>query len=135
MWCWGDYQFLPGYCVLLHSPCVESLNELTPAGRAQFLKDMTLIGDAIMAVCHPLRLNYAILMNYDNFLHAHIQARYAWEPEVYGKGSVWNYPQAHRCDDKYFFTGEQYLALQKKIKVALSELLDSIGYWEDTACP
>ena len=53
----GDNQFLPGYCVLLRYPQVNSLNELSLVERTQYLIDMTLIGDAILAVCKPLRIN------------------------------------------------------------------------------
>lgn len=50
----GDNQFLPGYCVLLGYPKADSLNELTLTQRSQYLLDMTLTGDAIIKVCHPL---------------------------------------------------------------------------------
>lgn len=38
----GDTQFLPGYCVLLASPKVNSLNDLSLSQRADFLLDMSL---------------------------------------------------------------------------------------------
>ncbi len=72
----GDNQFLPGYCVLLHYPKVESLNELSFEERNQYLLDMTLIGDAIIEVYQPIRINYSTLMNLDHYLHTHIEARY-----------------------------------------------------------
>ena len=61
----GDNQFLPGYCVLLGYPKASSLNELSIKERSQYLTDMTLIGDAIIKACNPLRVNYSILMNLD----------------------------------------------------------------------
>ena len=79
----GDNQFLPGYCVLLGCPKADSLNELTLPERNQYLLDMTLIGDAVIKVCKPIRVNYSILMNLDHYLHAHIEARYDWEPDEY----------------------------------------------------
>jgi len=79
----GDYQFLPGYCLLLGYPKSSSLNELPFKERQQYLIDMTLIGDAIIKVCNPLRINYSTLMNLDHYLHTHIEARYDWEPTVY----------------------------------------------------
>jgi hypothetical protein len=39
------------------------------------------IGDAIIKACNPLRINYSILMNLDHYFHAHIEARYDWEPD------------------------------------------------------
>ena len=131
----GDYQFLPGYCVLLAWPEAGSLNELTLEGRAQFMLDMTLIGDAVNAVCKPAKLNYAVMMNLDIYLHGHIQARYAWEEDEYRTGPAWNYPAERMYADQYFCTGEKYIALKEQITAALQERLAEIGYWEDTACP
>ena len=33
---------------------------------------MSVLGDAILAACSPLRVNYDILGNTDQFLHAHV---------------------------------------------------------------
>lgn len=79
----ADNQFLPGYCILLRYPIVNSLEELSWEERNQYLLDTTLIGDAIQAVCKPRRINYSTLMNKDSFLHTHIEARYEWEPDAY----------------------------------------------------
>ncbi len=130
----GDYQFLPGYCLLIASPRTGSLNELSLEKRAQFMQDMTLIGDAISEVCKPMRLNYSVLMNAESFLHGHIQARYAWEPDAYRMGPVWNYPREQRADDRHYFTGEKYVALKEQIKAALTARLEDINYWKDMAC-
>ncbi|MBN1777744.1 MAG: hypothetical protein JW811_06435 [Clostridiales bacterium] len=127
----GDYQFLPGYCVLLAQPEAKSLNGLSLDRRAQFMRDMTLIGDAINDACRPAKLNYAVMMNLDTHLHAHIQARYAWEPDEYRTGPAWNYPRERRCDPKCFCTEESSRALRENIKAALEKRLEAIGYWED----
>ena len=77
----GDNQKLKGYCLLLSDPVAGSLNELSPPGRAQFLRDMTNIGDALLEVFKPDKINYSILGNKDPVLHAHIHPRYADEEE------------------------------------------------------
>ncbi|WP_274434221.1 HIT family protein [Alicyclobacillus sp. ALC3] len=77
----GDTQFLPGYCVLLAYPEVNSLEDLSLQGRTNFLRDMSLLGEAVQFVCSPRRLNYSIYGNSDEFLHAHVFPRYDWEPE------------------------------------------------------
>ena len=46
----GDVQFLPGYCLLLADPVVASLNDLNDARRAEFLRDMARLGDALLHV-------------------------------------------------------------------------------------
>jgi len=131
----GDYQYLPGYCVLIASPRADSLNDLTLAQRTQFLQDMALVGDAVDAVCSPAKLNYAIMMNQYYPLHAHIQARYAWEPEEYRTGPVSNYPQSVRSDPQCYYAAEKNLALLSQLQAALSRRLDETGYWEaDDTC-
>lgn len=111
----GDNQFLPGYCVLLGYPQAASLNELSAADRAQFLADMTAIGDAIIEVCHPLRVNYMILMNQDHYLHAHIEARYDWEPEENKSRPTFFYSKEIRYAKENEYTEEKFGELKRLI--------------------
>lgn len=75
----GDVQFLPGYSVLLPKKDVSSLNDLNLDERTLFLRDMSILGDTISEACQPIRINYDILGNTDNFLHAHVFPRYLTE--------------------------------------------------------
>ena len=94
----GDTQFLPGYCLLLtDDPTADRLLDLPRLRRLAFLADMDLIGEAVQAVCQRRdagfrRINYAILGNFDAYLHAHINARYDWEPPHLMRGPVARYP-------------------------------------------
>lgn len=76
----GDRQPLPGYCVLLADPVVESLNTLNEADRARYCLDMVRVGDALLAVTGACRVNYETWCNLAPSLHTHITPRYAWEP-------------------------------------------------------
>ena len=89
--CLGSYQFLPGYCVLIADPVVESLNALDLELRARFLLDMAAIGDALLAVTGAWRVNYAVLGNGDPTLHAHLQPRYLSEAVELRQGPVDRY--------------------------------------------
>lgn len=100
----GDVQFLPGYCLLLADPVVTSLNDLDEARRAEFLRDMARLGDAILRVTSAERINYEILGNSEPELHAHVFPRYASEPPELRRLPAWFYdwaaaprydPQAH----------------------------------------
>ena len=124
----GDYQFLPGYCVLLGFPKASSLNELSLAERTQYLVDMTFIGDAIIKTCNPLRINYSILMNLDNYLHAHIEARYDWEPDENKRRPSYFYPKEQRYSSQYEFSEEKYGVLKSNITSNLIELMKNSGY-------
>lgn len=44
----GDVQFLPGYSVLLPKRKVAALNDLSLAERTTFLRDMSVLGDAVL---------------------------------------------------------------------------------------
>ena len=87
----GDVQFLRGYCLLLPDPVVPDLNALHAAGRAQFLGDMTILGDALLGVTGAARINYEILGNSEPALHAHLFPRYADEPAELRQRPAWFY--------------------------------------------
>ncbi len=95
----GDAQYLPGYCVLLvDDPTIDRLTDLPRDRRLRFLDSMDRFGEAIQRACTELdpefrRLNYEILGNTDAYLHAHIFARYEWEPTDRIGGPVWRYDQ------------------------------------------
>jgi len=77
----GDRQTLPGYCLLLADPVVESLNALSPPMRAQYCLDAARAGDALLTVTSAYRINYETWGNLDPALHTHIVPRYRDEPE------------------------------------------------------
>lgn len=124
----GDNQFLPGYCVLLGYPKANSLNELSLTERTQYLTDMTLIGDAIIKVCTPLRINYSILMNLDHYLHTHIEARYDGEPEAYQRRPSYFYPKEQRYGAQYEYSDEKYGDLKRNITENLLALMKNADY-------
>ena len=92
----GDTQHLPGYCLLLYSGQANHLTDLSRAQRLDFLFDLSLLGEAVAAVCGDrdpafLRANYEILGNSWPHLHGHVHARYTWEPDNLRAGPVWRY--------------------------------------------
>lgn len=87
----GDVQILNGYCLLLPDPVVPTLNDLGLREREIFLRDMTILGDAILEVTGAARINYEILGNSEPALHAHVVPRYQAEPENLRVGPVWFY--------------------------------------------
>jgi diadenosine tetraphosphate (Ap4A) HIT family hydrolase len=78
----GDVQPLPGYCLLLADPVVESINVLNAADRTRYSLDVILAGDAVLAVTDAYRINYETLSNAEPALHTHIIPRYRSEPEA-----------------------------------------------------
>jgi diadenosine tetraphosphate (Ap4A) HIT family hydrolase len=119
----GDDQFLPGYCLLLASSRVDHLTDLPFAQRSVYLQDMSLLGEAIMRVCAPLRMNYEILGNYDHYLHAHLFPRYAWEPAERRKHPVWLYPSPAGGGPRTSYTEESHGTLRRQLTDALLTLM------------
>lgn len=115
----ANMQFLSGYCILLADPVVDSLNCLDPAGRAQYLQDMSIIGDAILEVTGAYRINYAIMGNSEPVLHAHIVPRYINEPSEYRKGLPWSYPK--EVLESKIFDKERDGLLIKRISCAVNK--------------
>jgi diadenosine tetraphosphate (Ap4A) HIT family hydrolase len=87
----GHQQIVPGYLLLLPDPVVPDLNALTPENRGQFLLDMSRLGDALMRLFSPIRINYAIFGNVEPALHAHVIPRYRSEPAAMQKQHPWAY--------------------------------------------
>ncbi len=87
----GDVQFLRGYSLILPDPVVASLNDLSRPQRELFLYEMSLLGDALLAVTDAYRINYEILGNSEPALHAHVFPRYQSEPEDRRRMPAWFY--------------------------------------------
>lgn len=77
----GDVQPVPGYCLLLADPVVESINVLNEAGRTAYCLDTVRIGDALLEVTGAWRINYETWGNNEAALHTHIVPRYLSEPQ------------------------------------------------------
>jgi len=85
----GDVQVTRGYTVLLPDPVVVDLNTLPVGDRLTYLRDMTIIGDALLEVTGATRINYEIQGNAEHALRAHIVPRYANEPDEQRRRPIW----------------------------------------------
>lgn len=97
----ADSQFLRGYSILLADPVAPDLNALLPPQRADFLRDMATLGEALLEVTGAYRINYEILGNLDAALHAHVFPRYLTEPETLRRGPAFLYAPAERNAVKF----------------------------------
>lgn len=116
-----DMQFLSGYCILLADPAVPSLNDLNPEKRTEYLRDMGIVGDALLEVTQAYRINYAIAGNTDPYLHAHIVPRFLSEPDKFRKGLPWSYPRGEM--DSVLFDAERDQALMEQLRQAIQKHL------------
>jgi diadenosine tetraphosphate (Ap4A) HIT family hydrolase len=85
----GDTQISPGYSILLSDPVVPDLNAQSLEERVVFLRDMSIIGDALLEVTGAALINYELLGNAERALHAHIIPRYANEPDDTRRRPIW----------------------------------------------
>ncbi|GAB5502102.1 HIT family protein [Pyruvatibacter sp.] len=115
----GDVQFLEGYCLLLPDPVVASLNDLSGDARGIFLRDMALLGDAILEATGAQRINYEILGNSEPALHAHVFPRFDSEPAELRAMPVWFYDWAAAP----VFSEAHHGAVRDRIKSALQTRL------------
>ena len=107
-----DVQFLRGYSLLLPDSVVVDLNALDKSKRAEYLLDMTILGDALLEVTGAYRINYEILGNLDPALHAHVVPRYITEPEEMRKGPPYLYDKDFRNSVKFDYKRDQELMKQ-----------------------
>jgi diadenosine tetraphosphate (Ap4A) HIT family hydrolase len=114
----GHQQFVPGYLLLLPDPVVPDLNALTPERRAQFLLDMSRLGDALIRTTQPVRINYAIFGNVEPALHAHVIPRYRTEPE----GMLTAHPWMYDWDAAPRFDPAGAASLIKLLRTELAQL-------------
>lgn len=123
----GDTQHLPGYSLLLYEdPAVNHLSDLNGERRTQFLSDMALLGEAVEAACRPnglRRVNYEVLGNSLEWLHAHVHPRYEWEPAERIGWPVWCYPPAEREAPEHAYDEARYGQLRAAIERELRRLM------------
>jgi diadenosine tetraphosphate (Ap4A) HIT family hydrolase len=119
----GDTQVTPGYSILLSDPVVLDLNSLSMEDRVAFLRDMSIIGDALLDVTGAMLINYEILGNAERALHAHIVPRYADEPDETRRRPIWfsdwrGNPKFDSERDKEFME-KLSRAIQKRLQESL----------------
>jgi diadenosine tetraphosphate (Ap4A) HIT family hydrolase len=124
----GDTQHLPGYSLLLTDDVsVNHLTDLDWERRAQFLFDLSLLGEAVQHACRDnglRRINYEVLGNAEPVLHGHVHPRYDWEPPDMVTGPVWRYPKELRNAPEHAYTDERHGELRAAITAELRALLE-----------
>jgi GrpB-like predicted nucleotidyltransferase (UPF0157 family)/diadenosine tetraphosphate (Ap4A) HIT family hydrolase len=85
----SDQQTPRGWCILLSVPVVADLDDLDEEQRTAFLSDMAAAGEVIKHLTGAQRINYSMLGNVEPALHAHIQPRFADEPEHLRRQPLW----------------------------------------------
>lgn len=123
----GDTQHLPGYSLLLTDDLdIDHLTDLPRSRRRDFLFDLSLLGEAVLAATRGAgarRINYEILGNSWPHLHGHVHPRYDWEPPERIGGPVWRYPKDVRNAPEHAFSDEAHGELRAAITAALERVM------------
>ena len=123
----GDTQHLPGYSLLLSDDLeVDHLTDLSRSRRRDFLLDVSLIGEAVLAVTAPrgtLRINYEVLGNSWPHLHGHVHPRYEWESSDMIGGPVWRYPKELREAAEHAYDDSRHGELRAAITAELERIM------------
>ena len=118
----ADTQVSPGYSILLSDPVVPDLNALSLEDRNTFLRDMSMVGDALLEVTGASLINYEILGNFDRALHAHIVPRYSDEPDEQRRRPIW----FSDMNSAPKFDLEQHGTLMQRLATSIQRRLQNI---------
>jgi diadenosine tetraphosphate (Ap4A) HIT family hydrolase len=75
-----DDQFFPGWTVLVLKRHVTELFHLSTEERHRVIDDVSAVAEALMAVFHPVKMNYELLGNQLPHMHWHVIPRLADDP-------------------------------------------------------
>lgn len=76
----GDPQFYRGYSILICKYPKHELHELDSETKMKFLRDMSILAEAVHKAFNPKKLNYELLGNSEPHMHWHIFPRYEDDP-------------------------------------------------------
>lgn len=107
----GDYQFFKGYALFLCKKHVSELHELTKKEKILFLKEMSVVAEAVFKSFRPDKLNYELLGNKDRHLHWHIFPRHS--NDLRPSEPVWRIDKSIRRAEKYKPSPADLLRLKK----------------------
>jgi len=87
----GDQQRYRGYCIVFAKTHAREMYELARGEAAALMDETIRAAEAIAAVTHPWKMNYACLGNQEPHVHWHLHPRY--EDDAMRHGPVWINPE------------------------------------------
>lgn len=117
----GKSQFWEGYCILFSKIGYNHLTDMPIKVREEYLMEMSILGEAMMEVLSPRRINYNILGNSHPVVHAHVFPRYEWEKEPLKQTVVWRYEDETFHKEEYAFDVVIHAPLKEKLAKAIHE--------------
>ena len=119
----GDHQRIPGYTVFLCKECATELHYLAPDFRQEFLREMSLVAEAVHKAFNADKMNYALLgVGSGLHMHWHLHPRRAGDTPK--PGPVWQLGKELH-DPAYLPTPEQLEELKAKLNAELEKLIEA----------
>ena len=122
----GNHQYFPGYSLFLCKEHTTELFYLEESFRDKFMREMSMVAEAVMMAFGADKMNYELLGNEDSHVHWHLYPRRKGDLDGYsynGKGGpVWYEPWSVMGDEKYVVIGDRL----EEMNTALSNALDKV---------
>lgn len=118
----GDHQFYKGYALLLSKTHCSELHLISEKNRELFLKEMTIVGNAIYDTFQPKKLNYEILGNEVPHVHCHIFPRYENDPNP--EMPIWVIDKKIRKSDESVLSKAELNQMKTDLKNSIQKVLN-----------
>lgn len=122
----GDHQRFEGYTLFLYKRHITELFMLDPDEKAEFLREMSLVAEAVHNAFKPEKLNYEMLGMGDSHMHWHLFPRRSGDIGNgfnNGRGPVWCLPMQELYDDKYRPSTARLEEMKSKLLAELNKLI------------
>lgn len=122
----GDYQHFRGYTLFLSKEHKTELFQLDDETKMKFLKEMSIVAEAVSKAFGAEKMNYELLGNGDTHLHWHLFPRVSGDLEGYGnngKGPVWWYPMEKMYSPDNCPSETELKEMKRKLAIELDKLI------------
>lgn len=117
----GDFQYFYGYTVFLSKTHTDELHKLKKTERELFLKEMSIVAEAVIKAFKPKKLNYELLGNSDSHIHWHLIPRYGNDPHP--ETAIWAIDKTIRNNEKTRPSDSQLKQMKEKLLLELNKLI------------
>lgn len=122
----GDYQYFQGYTLFLCKRHEKELFGLEPGFQQKFLKEMTLVAEAVAKAFDAEKMNYELLGNSEWHLHWHLFPRRGGDLGTHGRdgsGPVWWLPKEIMYSEWQRPSKAELNVLKDKLTASLGRLI------------
>lgn len=127
----GDNQHFYGYALFLYKDHkYTELYQMDMEERLTFMKEMSIVAEAVSRAFQPEKINYELLGMGDAHLHWHLYPRREGDIGEYGhngKGPVWWYPMEKMYADDCRPSPEELESMKETLRKELDAVLEDIS--------